>query len=66
VTERSYKTLERLCHVVGERLMERFGCESVRVHAAKPEPPLPVAVESVGVEVLHHRVTDDEQDDSDE
>ena len=47
-TERSYKTLERLCHVIGERLMERFGCESVRVRAAKPEPPLPLAVERGG------------------
>ena len=35
--------------------MERFACESVRVRAAKPEPPLPIAVEQVGVEVLHVR-----------
>ena len=61
-TERSYRTLERLCHVIGERLMERFGCESVRVRAAKPEPPLPVAVEEVGVEVSHDRVHPDEQE----
>jgi dihydroneopterin aldolase len=54
-TERSYKTLERLCQVVGERLMERFGCESVRVRAAKPEPPLPLAIQEVGVEVTHER-----------
>ena len=50
-TERSYKTLERLCHVIGERLAERFGCESVTVRAAKPEPPLPLAIEEVAVEV---------------
>ena len=61
-TERSYKTLERLCHVIGERLMERFGCESVRVRAAKPEPPLPVAVEEVGVEVSHDRVHPEERE----
>ena len=54
-TERSYKTLERLCQVIAERLMERFACESVRVRAAKPEPPLPIAVEQVGVEVLQVR-----------
>ena len=54
-TERSYKTLERLCHVIAERLMERFACESVRVRAAKPEPPLPIAVEQVAVEVVHVR-----------
>ena len=46
-TERSYRTLERLCQVIGERLMERFGCESVRVRAAKPEPPLPLAIQEV-------------------
>ena len=40
-TEKSYRTLERLCQVVAGRLMERFDCESVRVRAAKPEPPLP-------------------------
>ena len=54
-TERSYKTLERLCHVIGERLMERFACESVRVRAAKPDPPLPLAVSEVAVEVVHER-----------
>jgi dihydroneopterin aldolase len=63
-TERSYKTLERLCHVIAERLMERFSCESVRVRAAKPEPPLPLAVEQVAVEVVHARTSssDDEDD----
>jgi hypothetical protein len=37
--------------------MERFSCESVRVRAAKPEPPLPLAVEQVAVEVVHARGT---------
>jgi dihydroneopterin aldolase len=64
-TERSYRTLERLCHVVGERLMERFGCDSVRVRAAKPEPPLPLALEEIAVEVVHDR-TEPEEDDEDE
>jgi 7,8-dihydroneopterin aldolase/epimerase/oxygenase len=50
-TERSYKTLERLCHVVAERLMERFACEAVRVRAAKPEPPLRLPVAQVAVAV---------------
>jgi dihydroneopterin aldolase len=62
-TERSYRTLERLCHVIAERLMERFGCESVRVRAAKPEPPLPLAIEEVGVEVVRARFDDDSDDD---
>ena len=54
-TERSYRTLERLAHVVGERLTERYGCERVRVRATKPEPPLPLAMEGVSVEVLVER-----------
>jgi len=54
-TERSYRTLERLANVIGERLAERYGSESVRVRAAKPEPPLPYAVEEVAVEVERTR-----------
>jgi 7,8-dihydroneopterin aldolase/epimerase/oxygenase len=57
-TERSYRTLERLGHVIGERLMERFGCESVRVRATKPEPPLPLAVQEIGVEVTQERASE--------
>jgi dihydroneopterin aldolase len=65
-TERSYRTLERLCHVIGERLMERFACESVRVRAAKPEPPLPLAVEEVAVEVVHERASSGEEEEEEE
>ncbi len=54
-TERNYRTLERLCQVVGERLMERFGCDSVAVRAAKPEPPVPYVVEEAAVEVSLER-----------
>jgi dihydroneopterin aldolase len=61
-TERSYKTLERLCKVVGERLMERFRCEHVRVRAAKPEPPLPLAIQEVAVEVTHDREEPEESE----
>jgi dihydroneopterin aldolase len=64
-TERSYRTLERLAQVIGERLAERFGSEHVRVRAAKPEPPLPVAIEEVAVEVVQERLRpedDDEQE----
>ncbi len=49
--ERSYRTLERLCAAVADRLIERFGAESVRVKAAKPEPPIPLPVDEVSVEV---------------
>jgi dihydroneopterin aldolase len=65
-TERSYRTLERLCQVIAERLMERFSCESVRVRAAKPEPPLPIAVEQVAVEVVHERAASDVGGENDE
>jgi dihydroneopterin aldolase len=61
-TERSYKTLERLCHVVAERLMDRFGSESVSVRAAKPEPPLPLSVEEVAVEVVRDRIPAEDVD----
>ncbi|MGH2991599.1 MAG: dihydroneopterin aldolase [Solirubrobacterales bacterium] len=61
-TERSYRTLERLCHVVGERLAERFGSESVRVRAAKPEPPVPLAIEEAAVEVTHERGSDRDEE----
>jgi 7,8-dihydroneopterin aldolase/epimerase/oxygenase len=54
-TERSYRTLERLAQVVGERLMERYRCETVTVRAAKPEPPLPLAIQEVAVEVTQER-----------
>jgi dihydroneopterin aldolase len=64
-TERSYKTLERLCQVVGQRLMERFKCEHVRVRAAKPEPPLPLAMQEVAVEVTHERGDDDTDSEED-
>ncbi|HZC14918.1 MAG TPA: dihydroneopterin aldolase [Thermoleophilaceae bacterium] len=49
--ERSYKTLERLCSAIADRLVDRFGAESVRVKAAKPEPPIALPVDEVSVEV---------------
>ena len=49
--ERSYRTLERLCSAVADRLIERYGAESVTVRAAKPEPPIALPVEEVAVEV---------------
>ena len=34
-----------------DRLVRRYGAESVRVKAAKPEPPIPLPVDEVSVEV---------------
>jgi 7,8-dihydroneopterin aldolase/epimerase/oxygenase len=48
---RSYKTLERLCSVIADRLLADFEAEEVWVKATKPEPPIPLPVESVSVEV---------------
>ena len=53
--ERSYKTLERLCTAIADRLSDRYAAESVRVKAAKPEPPIPLPVEEVSVEVWRER-----------
>lgn len=49
--QRNYKTLERLCTVVADRIIEDFGAEAVWVKAAKPEPPIPLPLEEVSVEV---------------
>lgn len=49
--QRSYRTLERLCAAIADRLLEQYGLSSVWVKAAKPEPPLPLPVTEVSVEV---------------
>jgi dihydroneopterin aldolase len=49
--QRTYKTLERLCAAIADRLLERFKLQAVWVKAAKPEPPLPLPVTEVSVEV---------------
>lgn len=49
--QRTYRTLERLCTVVGDRLLDDFDVEAVWVKAAKPEPPIPLPVDEVSVEV---------------
>lgn len=61
-TERNYRTLERLAHVIAGRLVERYGCERARVRAAKPEPPLPLAIDEVAVEVAHEAPLDADDD----
>ena len=50
--ERSYRTLERLCAAIADRLTERYDAQSLRVKASKPEPPIPLPVDEVSVEVL--------------
>ena len=49
--QRTYKTLERLCAAVADRLLEQYDVGTVWVKAAKPEPPLALPVGEVSVEV---------------
>ena len=53
--ERSYKTLERLCSAVADRMLDRYDAEQVTVRATKPEPPIALPVEEVSVEVWKER-----------
>jgi len=56
--QRSYKTLERLCAAIAERLIDDFDIEWVSVKAAKPEPPIPLPVDEVAVEVSREPAED--------
>jgi 7,8-dihydroneopterin aldolase/epimerase/oxygenase len=49
--QRSYKTLERLCTAIADKLLERYDSHAVWVKAAKPEPPIALPVSEVSVEV---------------
>src|ERR1700759_607868 len=49
--QRSYKTLERLCAAIADRLIEQYDVQAVWVKASKPEPPLAFVVTEVSVEV---------------
>jgi dihydroneopterin aldolase len=53
--QRSYKTLERLCSAIADRLLEDFDILQLYVKATKPEPPIALPVESVSVEVWRER-----------
>ena len=61
--QRSYKTLERLCAVIADRLAMKYGADRISVKAAKPEPPIALPVEEVSVEV--YRADDRDPDDRD-
>jgi 7,8-dihydroneopterin aldolase/epimerase/oxygenase len=49
--QRTYKTLERLCAAIADRLLESYDAESVWIKASKPEPPMALPVSEVSVEV---------------
>jgi dihydroneopterin aldolase len=58
--QRSYKTLERLCSAVADRLLDEYSADEVWVKAAKPEPPIPLPVDEVSVEVWRQRGGDED------
>jgi dihydroneopterin aldolase len=49
--QRSHRTLERLISSIADRLIADYALEGVWVKAAKPEPPIPLPVDEVSVEV---------------
>jgi dihydroneopterin aldolase len=49
--QHTYKTLERLCTAIAERLLQDYDLHAVWVKASKPEPPIPLVVSEVSVEV---------------
>jgi 7,8-dihydroneopterin aldolase/epimerase/oxygenase len=51
VAQQSFRTLERLCAAIADKVLAEYSVESVWVKAAKPEPPIPLPVEEVAVEV---------------
>ncbi len=53
--QRSYRTLERLCSAVADRLLADFEADEVWVKATKPEPPIALPVQEVSVEVWRQR-----------
>ena len=50
-SERSFRTLEALCSYIADWLIARYDASAVSVRAAKPEPPIPLPVDEVAVEV---------------
>jgi len=51
VAQQTFRTLERLCAAIADKVLDEYSVESVWVKAAKPEPPIPLPVEEVAVEV---------------
>lgn len=49
--QRTYRTLERFCAAVVERVLDMYEVNAVWVKAAKPEPPIALPVSEVSVEV---------------
>jgi dihydroneopterin aldolase len=53
--QQSHRTLERLCGRIADRLLDDYELEGVWVKIAKPEPPIPLPVDEVSVEIWRQR-----------
>jgi dihydroneopterin aldolase len=49
--QRSYRTLERLCAAIADKLLDSYDTQAVWIKATKPEPPMALPVSEVSVEV---------------
>ena len=49
--QRTYRTLERLCAAIADRLLDQYELRAVWVKATKPEPPMALPVSEVSVEL---------------
>ena len=56
--QRTYRTLERLCAAIADRLLSQYDAHAVWVKAAKPEPPFALPVTEVSVEVWREAASD--------
>ena len=59
---RDYRTLERLCAAIADRLLGDFPADAVWVKAAKAEPPIPLPVDQVSVEIWREARASDDDD----
>jgi 7,8-dihydroneopterin aldolase/epimerase/oxygenase len=60
--QRNYKTLERLCTAIAERILGQWDISAIWVKAAKPEPPLALPVTEVSVEIWREAGPDSDDD----
>jgi 7,8-dihydroneopterin aldolase/epimerase/oxygenase len=60
--QRNYKTLERLCTAIAERILGQWDISAIWVKAAKPEPPLALPVTEVSVEIWREAGLDSDDD----
>ena len=56
--QRNYKTLERLCTAIADRILDQWDVSAIWVKAAKPEPPMALPVTEVSVEVWREAGSD--------